>query len=212
MKKHESATATAVPAARWGEVIAAGTTAFEVQCFPADEGRLTLPQPPAFGSFVRAVSEESGLDVFAIVYDVVTGSIDSTHRPAAMNMSRQELREQQPQIFDLLRTDVTCLIVGYRQGGRLYQQLPPHPPQIHDFVYVCPGSEVMAFTERLDFLRPLIKTAGVPADELVPACLRQAGSVRSYERGYMVQAGKELSNILKDDYDRLVAMLRRLRP
>lgn len=202
----------AAAARRWGEVVAASTMVVEVQCFPADDGRLTLPQPPAFGSFVRTASEESGVDIFAVVYEVVTGSMDSTHRPAAMNMSRQQLREHQPQIFDLLRTDVTCLIVGYRQGGRFFQHLPPHPPQIHDFVYACPGSEVQAFTERLDFLRTLIKTAGIPTDELVPALLRQAGAVRNFDRNFMVAAGKELSSLLRDDYDRLMAMLRRLKP
>jgi len=207
MKKVE-----ATAAVRWGEVVAGSTTMVEVQCFPADDGRLTLPLPPPFGSFVRSVSEETGIDIFAVVYEVLTGSMDSTHRPTAMNMSRQELREHQPQIFDLLRTDVSCLIVGYRQGGRLYQYFPPHPPQIHDFVYACPTAEVMAFTDRLDFLRTLIKATGVPTDELVPACLRHAGAVRAFDRSFMVAAGKELSSLLKDDYDRLMAMLRRLRP
>jgi hypothetical protein len=53
----------------------------------------------------------------------------------------------------------------------------------------------------------------VPADELLAATLRAAAHARgSAGRDYLVAAGRELASLLKDDYDRLTALLRRIRP
>lgn len=195
-------------AARVGEVVQASTTHVVAQVLKG-EG-LTLPKAPAFGSFVRVSLEEDDFDVYGLVYHVETASVDAAHRPVALNMSRQELREQQPQIFDLLRTDFSVVITGYGRDGRFYQHLPPRPPQIHDFVHGCTDGEVIALTEAFDFLRTLIHFGQAPAEELVAACLREAHRRRGGETAFLVAAGRTLSGLLRNDYERLTAILSRL--
>ena len=54
-------------------------------------------------------------------------------------------------------------------------------------------------------------TAG--AYELLAAVIRSAARARpGGERDYLVQAGRAVASLLKDDYDRLTAILRRIRP
>jgi hypothetical protein len=197
---------------RIGEVIASATTHFMAQALKDPERGLGMPKAPPFGSFVRAHLEEDGLDVFGLVYHVETTSIDAAHRPLALNLSRQELREQQPQIFELLRTDFSLVITGYRQDGRVSAGLPPMPPLVHDFVYACEPAEVVALTDRLDFLRTLLTFQQAPTDELVAACLRHAYRQRGEDRAFLLGAGRTLSNLLRNDYDRLNAIVGRLTP
>jgi len=73
----------------------------------------------------------------------------------------------------MLKTEFRAVLVGFetqsqsdngsRPGqGKMYQYLPPRPPQIHQAVYRCDPSEVIAFSEQLDFLRILLQVQGVP--------------------------------------------------
>jgi hypothetical protein len=195
---------------RLGEVVQSATTHFVAQALRPPEAGLTMPKAPPFGAFVRAVLEEEALEVYGLVYHVETTSIDAVHRPMALNLSRQELREQQPQIFGLLRTDFSVVVTGYREDGCFQQYLPPFPPMVHDFVYACEPDEVAALTERLDFLRTLITFRQAPTDELVASCLRQAFRLRGGDREFLMGAGRALTNLLKNDYDRLSAIMDRL--
>ena len=195
-----------------GEIISSNTVSFIAQCIKEDNENLTLPQAPYFGSFVRSQGQEIGFDIIAVVYEISTGSIDSVHRPTAMNLTREELRNQQPQIFDLLKTDFSAVVIGYIINDKVYQYTPPHPPQIHDFVYSCDAKEVSLITERMDFLRTLLNSGANMCEELVAASIRYAYASRGCNRAFLVEAGRELSTSLKDNYDRLSAILRRIKP
>jgi hypothetical protein len=61
----------------------------------------------------------------------------------------------------------------------------------------------MRFTEELDFLRTLLDVKTVPVDSLVAAVLREIYRLRQADRDWLVEAGRKLSTLLKDDYDRL---------
>jgi len=193
-----------------GEVISASTSEFLAQCLKPESESLTLPQAPPFGSFVKVECEELKFSVLGVVYNVSTGSIDSVHHPTALNLTRQELREQQPQIFDLLKTDFSAIIIGYKKVDKIFQYLPPQPPQIHDFVYICSKDEVKQITENLSFLRTILNAGNVPVEELLAACLRHANIVRDFDRAFVLKSGRELSNLLKDNYDRLNSIVNRL--
>lgn len=195
-----------------GEIISSNTTGFIAQCTAPDSSVLTLPQAPYFGSFVRAEGEELGFDIIAIVYEISTGSIDSVHRPTAMNLTREELRLQQPQIFDLLKTDFSAIIIGYIMDDQIYQFIPPHPPQIHDFVFSCNSKEITKITEKTEYLRTLLNSGTNLCEELVASCIRNAYKARGNNRSFLIETGRELSNLLKDNYDRLSAILRRIKP
>jgi hypothetical protein len=75
-------------------------------------------------------------------------------------------------------------------------------------------AEIRAFTERLEFLRTLLAAPAAVADELVAASARLAAAAREPGEAdaFLLRVGRELAVRLRDDYDRLTAVLRRLHP
>lgn len=202
------------PANYIAEVIETSTTEFLAQCLEPED--LNFAEMPPFGSWVKAFDEESGNQIYAVVYHATTAPIDSVHRARALGLSLQDLREQQPQIFAMLKTEFRAAIVGFRVGdrfssnaptGRIYQHIPPRPPQIHQAVYYCEPEEVIQFSDQLDFLRTLVQMNGAPVDALTAAAIREIYQLRQGDRTWLVQSGRMLSLILKDDYDRLRVIL-----
>jgi hypothetical protein len=205
------------------EVIETTTTEFLAQCLEPDE--LNFAIMPPFGSWVKAQDEESGNTIYAVVYHATTSPIDSVHRARALGMSLPELREQQPQIFAMLKTEFRAAIVGFEQPssgrngsknghvkGSLYQHLPPRPPQVHQAVYYCETEEVLQFSEEFDFLRTLLQVNGAPVEALAAAAIREIYRLRQADQPWLVQAGRSLSTLLKDDYDRLRIILNQIHP
>ncbi len=198
------------------EVIETSTIDFLAQCLEPED--LNFAAMPPFGSWVKSVDEETGNQIYAVVYYVTTSPIDSVHRARALGLSLQELREQQPQIFAMLKTELRAAIVGFQPclaaaggapglTGQVFQHLPPRPPQIHQAVYRCTADEVLGFSDGLDFLRSLLQIPGAPVDALVAATIRDIYQLRKGDRTWLVQAGRMLNLILKDDYDRLRVIL-----
>lgn len=194
-----------------GEVIETSTTQYLAQCLEPED--LKFPVMPPFGSWIKSFDEESGNKIFSVVTYVTTSPIDSVHRARALGLSLEELREQQPQIFAMLKTEFKAAIVGFetptdangdrKSLGEIYQYLPPRPPQIHQSVYHCEAEEVVHFTENLDFLRTLLQVKDIPVESLVAASVRDIYRLRQANREWLVNVGRTLSNLLKDDYDRL---------
>ncbi len=206
------------PANHIAEVIETSTTEFLAQCLDPEE--LSFAVMPPFGSWVKAKDEESGNQIYAVVFHATTTPIDSVHRARALGLSLEVLRQEQPQIFAMLRTEFRAAIVGFAPGmGRnlpnrqlpmpqiIYQHLPPRPPQIHQAVYYCDPEEVIQFSDNLDFLRSLLHISQAPVDALTAAVIREIYQLRKGDRTWLVQAGRQLSHILKDDYDRLRVIL-----
>ncbi len=194
------------------EVIETATTEFLAQCLEPED--LSFPVMPPFGSWVKSIDEESGNKIFGIVTYVTTSPIDSVHRARALGLSLADLREQQPQIFAMLKTEFRAAIVGFETpqspvngenpgSGQVYQYLPPRPPQIHQAVCRCEPSEVIHFSEQLDFLRILLQISGTPVEALTGAVIREIYRLRQADRDWLVKVGRTLSLLLKDDYDGL---------
>lgn len=196
------------------EVVETTTTEFLAQCLEPDS--LSFPAMPPFGSWVKSWDDESGNVIYGVVYHATTSPIDSVHRARALGLSLDELRQQQPQIFAMLKTEFRAAIVGFQPpesaSGSLYQHLPPRPPQVHQAVHRCEPEAVLAFTEQLDFLRTLMDVSGAPVDALVAAVIRHGYQLRRLDRTWLVQAGRTLSVLLKDDYDRLRVILSQIHP
>ena len=153
-----------------------------------------------------------------IVTYATTLPIDSVHRARALGLSLTDLREQQPQIFTMLKTEFRTTIVGFespnheingngKTSGKVYQYLPPRPPQIHQGVYQCQPAEIIHFSDKIDFLRILLQVKDAPAEALIVAAIREIYLLRKAERDWLVKVGRSLSLLLKDDYDRLQYIL-----
>lgn len=202
------------------EVIETATTEFLAQCL--DPKELDFPTMPAFGTWVKSEDEQSGNLIYGVVYYATTLPIDSVHRARALGMSLAELREQQPQIFAMLKTEFRAAIVGFKsqeqlngsrgKNGIVYQYIPPRPPQIHQAVFLCEPEEIIRFSEKLDFLRTLLQLSNAPVDALVGATIREIYQLRKADRNWLVQAGRNMSVLLRDDYDRLKIILGQIHP
>ncbi len=194
------------------EVIETSTTDFWAQCLDPED--LSFPSMPPFGSWVRSMDDDSGNHIYGVVYHATTTAVDSVHRARALGLSLVELREQQPQVFAMLKTEFRVAILGFQEAnlageptgpGRHY--LPPRPPQVHQAVYRCEVETVLGFTERPEFLRTLLGLPNAPIDSLVAAVIRQGYQLRHLDREWLVETGRTLSLLLKDDYDRLRLIL-----
>ncbi len=170
------------------EVVATSSTEFLAQCLEPEN--LDFPLMPAFGSWVKSQQDEnSDIVSYGVVYHATTAPIDSVHRAVALGLSLQELREQQPQIFAMLRSEIKVVLLGFGNVGNIYQHLPSQPPQIHQAVYACEEEEIENFTEELNFLRTLVQMTNAPVDELISAVLRNVYQVRKCDRHWLVHAG-----------------------
>ncbi|MFS8866944.1 hypothetical protein [Synechococcus sp. H65.1] len=200
--------ATSPPPFALGEVVEANTTTFVAQCFEPE--RLAFPTLPALGSWICSQDEESGNWIYGVVCYAAITPVDPIHRPRALGLSLQQLREQQPQIFAMLRSDFRAAIVGFVSGERVYQYLPPRPPQIHQPVYPCSEGQVREFCRSFEFLHTLLRINSIPSDELVAAAIRQTYRLLNRDRHWLVQVGRQLSLLLREDYERLRAILRKI--
>lgn len=194
------------------EVVETSTTEFLAQCLEPES--LDFAQMPPFGSWVYAADEASGNRIYGVVYHATTSPIDSVHRATALGLSLAELRDQQPQIFAMLKTEFRVAIVGFRAPAdhQIYQHLPPRPPQVHQAVHTCTANEIIEFTAQLAFLRTIMDMGGAPVDGLIAAVLRTVYQLRTLDRAWLVQAGRTLNVLLKDDYDRLRIILSQIHP
>jgi HAS barrel domain len=183
-----------------GEVVESGTRGFIARSPRVGEA-------PPFGSFVRT---DAGSPVYGLVYEIITGSKEPGRKPDAYDMSIEELRREQPQIFELLKTEFHVLTLGYNESEKIRYALSPLPPPIHSFVYECTDEEKVALSSEDFFLRSIISSTNVPVDDLIISSLLCAQSARKQDGDYVVRMGKSLSRFLKDDYERLSSILRRL--
>ncbi len=198
------------------EVIETSSTQFLAQCLEPED--LSFPVMPPFGSWLKSLDEESGNKIIAVVTYATTTPIDSVHRARALGLSLSELREQQPQIFAMLKTEFKATIVGFETYqnaangnghnlGKVYQYLPPRPPQIHQGVYRCEAAEILNFSEQVEFLRILLQVRDAPVDALMAAAIRDIYLLRKGDKDWLVKVGRTLSILLRDDYDRLQYIL-----
>ena len=192
------------------EVVSATVTNLVAQSLLSTQGDAS--DKPRFGSFLAVGSREKKTRIIAVVNNVLTGPVDGVHRPSAFGLSREELRTQQPQIFALLRTDVHASIIGFIEDGRAFQHLPPHPPEVHDFVYHATTSDIERVTSDFDFLRQLSYAGDGPVDELLAATIREAFTARGNDEEFLHRAGQAFSQLFRSDYERLVSILKKIKP
>lgn len=183
-----------------GEVVEANTRSF-VAVSPR------VGESPAFGNFVKTGREPI---VYGVVSEIVTESREPGRRATAFGIPLEELRREQPHIFEILETQFQALSIAYSRNGRIRYSLPPVPPSIHSFVYDCTREEVAELVSEDFFLRTIISSPNAPVDDLLVSSLIYAQEARNGDKDYIVRMGKSLSRVFKDDYERLSSVLRRV--
>ncbi|MGQ9550216.1 MAG: HAS-barrel domain-containing protein [Roseiflexus sp.] len=200
-------------AQRIAEVIEATNTEFTA-------GTYELLAAPPFGSLVRAQARDDGMAIYGLVYKIFTGSRDIGGRALVRGRTYTghelydaEIYREHPDLTLVLQTEFSAIIVGFVEEGRTIRQfLPPQPPPVHYSVYECDGNEVARFNQALDYFRTVLLTPHIPGDEVLAAAIRAAARTAADQHAFLVRSGREIASLLKDDYDRLMAILRRIRP
>ncbi|AEF17297.1 MULTISPECIES: HAS-barrel domain-containing protein [Thermoanaerobacterium] len=181
-----------------GEVIETSTQKFLCQSIKLNDG-------PDFGSFVKTTSND--ITIYGIVYNVSTMSDDQSRKPVAFGLSEEELKMQQPQIFELMHTYFEVQIIGYKKD-RYIGLIPPKPAKIHAFTYLCDESDLKCIRENLNYIKYILNSKTGIEDELIAAAIRNLYSHDSDEKTYLIEVGKELIRLLKNDFDRYVTIKR----
>lgn len=191
------------------EVVEASTGEFVAQSY-------NVHGAPPFASLVCTSDGEGAL--YAVVYQVTTAGMEPGRRAIALGRDESDstaVYHNNPQLQHLFRTDFRALVIGAEVDGRVVRAVPARPATVHGFVYVCSNDDVRRFTADLGFL-PLLMAAPPlsPIEELLGAFLRNAAAARPEpeQRGFLVQAGKELAVLLRGDVRRLSVILERIRP
>ena len=141
--------------------------------------------------------------------------------------TEDEIYAANPQLATMLTTRFGAVIVGYRgAGGRLRWGLPPLPPPLHAFVFLCDGAETAEFAGELHWLRLLLAERTPGGDAALAGFLRRAAAAMASEpgsrsgdgsgagdgdgAGFLRRAGRILAAELAGEPQRLQAALREL--
>lgn len=187
---------------RVGEVIAANSTSFVVQCYE-------LYGAPGIGSFVRAGSP----GIYGVVCDVRTEPLDPSRPVLARGQDAEtedEVYLDNPQIARLLTSRFDAAIIGQSHYGGFDPVLPPLPPRVHSFVHVCGSGETAALAENLSFLQRLVRPESSTSDDAIRACIIAAAAAQPDPQAVTLRAGRILAAALSSDLPRINAILSRV--
>jgi len=192
-----------------GRVLRSSTTSFTVGCrqlISEQDQRV-----PEFGALVRAEGKAGGL-VYGLIFNVTIEDDAFVRQLVAAGVDSPEIIEDQRQKRQVpIVADV--LVVGGGHNSSVYHRLPAQPPSTLDQIYLSDPAEIVRFTARHDWLRIVLGSLDVPADQLLTATLRAAALARpeAQRDPYLVSAGRELAKLLALDLSRLDGILGHMR-
>lgn len=154
----------------FSEVIESSLQGWLAQCWQWNEF-------PAFGSLLCIKTKNRTL--FGIVHQIQTGSMDPMRYPFAYKKTHEQLLQEQPQIFEFLKTTYSCLTIGYQEKAKMYYMVAPEPPAIHSFVEPIQKDLAKQFFASQQFLPLLFGLSNqvFNLDELLLALLKQQQSL-----------------------------------
>jgi hypothetical protein len=165
-----------------------------------------------FGSLVKVDSGTK--QIFAVVHQVQTGSMDPNRTPFVYQKTEQELLKEQPQIFSFLKTTFSCLILGYQEKGNIQYTISPEPPKIHAFVSPMDTDSLKTFFYQDTYLHTLFNAADqiYNLDELLLALFKQQKELDILNKTKLHQLIETFSILSGNDYRRLKLFLQRVQP
>ena len=165
---------------------------------------------PAFGSLVMIEGKKYNL--FGIVHQVQTGSMDPMRSPFPYQKTEEELMREQPQIFEFLKTTFSCITVGYQEKGIIFYILAPEPSKIHAFVRPATIEIKKIFFANEKYLHLLFGLSSqiFNLDELMLALLRQHHELHILSTEKLNAFMQAYSLLTGNDYRRIKIFLQRV--
>ncbi|HEV2601171.1 MAG TPA: hypothetical protein VGT41_02635 [Candidatus Babeliales bacterium] len=167
---------------------------------------------PPFGSIVAIPAAQRTL--FGIVYQIKTGSMDPVRYPFAYKKTEQELRDEQPQIFEFLKTSFSCLVVGYQEKGIMYYTIAPQPAKIHAFIEPISADLTRQFFASNRYLDLIFSLSNhiFNLDELLLATLKHQADLGILSEPKLSSFIESFSLHTGNDYRKLKLFLQRVEP
>ncbi len=185
-----------------GRLLRAGTTGFIAGC------RVNQLDAPSFGSLVSAPLQ-GGYEVYGLIYDIridddglVRQLVTADHVSPEVFRDNRERR--------IVPVELSVLVIGYRNDGRIYHCLPPRPPLSLDLICSCDDTDLVSFTSagRFGYFRHILRAQDVPVGEVLAAHLQQAARAHGTKgAAWLDRATQELITLLRDDYPALIDVL-----
>lgn len=174
--------------------------------------RLAATDAVLFGSLVRAQAQAGQTHVYGLVYEIQVTDDGLVRQLSVADEALLSEPRPDERHHRAAPNEVSVLTVGYRRQGTVRYGPAPQPPLSLDAIATCPPQELREFTARWDWLKLVLDTRDVPADDLLAAALGLAAEARPAQerRAYLVQAGRELARWLAGDTLRLEGILKRL--
>ncbi len=189
----------------FAEVIESSLPSFLAQCWEWDDF-------PSYGSLVTVESGDELL--LGTVSELSTGSMDPMRYPFPYKKTEEELKAEQPQIFEFLKTSFRVHIVGYQEknSGKVNYLLPPKPAKIHGFVRECDATLAKRFFSQPEYLHLLFgfESQTGSLDELLLAILKHLKNAQLLDEKALDAFCKTFSLRTGNDYRRLKLFLQRV--
>jgi len=167
---------------------------------------------PTFGSLVTIKTSQR--TIFGIVHQIQMGSMDPNRHPFPYKKTEKELMQEQPQIFEFLKTTFSCITLGYKQQGKIFYLLSPNPPKIHAFVSQADTEESREFFAGEKYLHLLFGLSGqvFNIEELLLAMINQQIKLNVFSEGKITKFIDTFNLLTGNDYRKLKLFLQRMEP
>lgn len=186
-----------------GRLLRAGTSGFVVGC------RISQLEAPSFGGLVR-VSLPNDYHVYGLIHDIHIDDDGLVRQLITADGVPEDVIQDNRQNRNV-PVEMSVLLIGYQQNGRIYHLLPPRPPLSLDAILLCSDEDTCRFSSagRFGYFRHILRAEELPVGELLAAHLQNVERAQraSGNPGWIAAATQELITLLRDDYPTLMAVL-----
>ncbi|MBC8099771.1 MAG: hypothetical protein H7Y11_10040 [Armatimonadetes bacterium] len=191
-----------------GRVLRASTRGFTCGTHSANIG-----QRHDFGAFVKVpVANDESQWVIGLIYAVeIKDDLMISELVMSEVINPNIMRDQREN--RLIPVEISVLNIGYYTGAGFIHSMPPRPPMSLSAVELCSADEVIAFTQKPDYLRMALQASEVPSDDLVAMTLRCAALcyADAERQAFLIDSGRHLARLLSNDLKRLAQVLALIR-
>ncbi len=189
----------------FSEVIESSLAQFKAQTWQWDEY-------PSFGSLVCV--EQKPYLFIGVVNEINTGSIDPSRSPFAYQKTEEQLKKEQPQIFEFLKTTFNCIVLGYRHKERWFYTAPAHPAKVHGFVRSATDEEQQFFFAKQQYLHRLFNLAYLVSniDELLLSLIAYQAQSKQFSKTQLHSFLQTYALLTGNDYRRIKLFLQQAEP
>ncbi len=184
-----------------GHLLRSGTSGFVAGCSVAQR------ETPAFGALVRTPLDKDYC-VYGLIYDIHIDD-DGLVRQlvTAGNVSAEVMQDNRER--RIVPVEMSVLVVGFEQGGKISHLLPPRPPLSLDVIYLCSDAELAKFTSagKFGYFRHILHARDMPVGDVLAEHILQAQAAHGENKEWMNAAVQELITLLRDDYPALMSVL-----